>query len=105
LFRIVDVEYSWICLLKGKPDFQGRFEDFRTLEKVWDLSDSFRIEVEAFLQTRSDDMENRKLRLSREGHVDAFPCSEVLRHVITREIHHIGQLSVWARELNRCRPI
>jgi uncharacterized damage-inducible protein DinB len=64
----------------------------------------FRIEVEAFLQTRSDDMENRKLRLSREGHVDAFPCSEVLRHVIAHEIHHIGQLSVWARELGR-KPV
>ncbi|QWH42653.1 hypothetical protein EXW53_12305 [Bacillus mycoides] len=25
---------------------------------------------------------------------------EVLRHVIVHEIHHIGQLSIWARELN-----
>ncbi|MPQ27207.1 hypothetical protein GA512_19800 [Bacillus paralicheniformis] len=25
----------------------------------------------------------------------------VLRHLIAHEIHHIGQISVWAREMNR----
>jgi uncharacterized damage-inducible protein DinB len=29
-----------------------------------------------------------------------FYKEEVLHHVLVHEIHHIGQLSVWARELN-----
>jgi len=95
--------YAWQSIFLALSDNQVRFEVFRTPEKVRDLSDSFRIEVEAFLQTWSDD--NGKLRLSREDHVDELTCGEVLRHVIPREIHHFGQLSVWAREGNRCRPI
>ncbi|HDR5022767.1 TPA: damage-inducible protein DinB, partial [Bacillus cereus] len=33
-----------------------------------------------------------------------YTYGEVLRHVIVHEIHHIGQLSIWARELN-LRPV
>ncbi|PER29890.1 hypothetical protein CN931_22460 [Bacillus sp. AFS054943] len=29
-----------------------------------------------------------------------YRYGEVLRHVIVHEIHHIGQLSIWAKELN-----
>ncbi|WP_411809873.1 DinB family protein [Bacillus atrophaeus] len=28
-----------------------------------------------------------------------FSKTHILRHVLTHKIHHIGQLSVWAREL------
>lgn len=41
----------------------------------------------------SSDLEEQKL--------DNFTYGEVLRHVIAHEIQHIGQLSVWARELGR----
>jgi uncharacterized damage-inducible protein DinB len=30
---------------------------------------------------------------------DSYFAGEVLRHVITHEIHHIGQLSVWVRDM------
>ncbi|WP_276575678.1 DinB family protein, partial [Bacillus cereus group sp. BfR-BA-01524] len=26
---------------------------------------------------------------------------EIIRHVIVHEIHHIGQLSIWAREIGK----
>ncbi|PLR86418.1 hypothetical protein CVD25_07745 [Bacillus canaveralius] len=29
----------------------------------------------------------------------SFPYKKVIQHVITHEIHHIGQLSIWSREL------
>jgi uncharacterized damage-inducible protein DinB len=29
---------------------------------------------------------------------------EVMRHVIAHEIHHMGQLSVWSRELDK-KPV
>lgn len=31
LFHIVDVEWSWIQVLQGKPDFQEDFEQYKTL--------------------------------------------------------------------------
>jgi uncharacterized damage-inducible protein DinB len=41
LFHIVDVEYSWILLLQGKPDFEETFEQHATLTSVKRLSESF----------------------------------------------------------------
>lgn len=31
---------------------------------------------------------------------DKYTTDEILHHVVAHEIHHIGQLSVWSRELN-----
>ncbi|WP_257346950.1 DinB family protein [Pseudalkalibacillus decolorationis] len=99
LFHIADVEYSWIQDLQGKPDFQEPFEKYNSLDQVIKLSESFHPIVEEFVNTWTDDMEDNILippwDLNRK-----YTYGEVLRHVIAHEIHHIGQLSVWARELD-----
>jgi uncharacterized damage-inducible protein DinB len=96
LFHIADVEWSWIRIIQGKPDFQEDFNSFMSLELVRKLSDSFHTEVEAFLQTWTNDMDGLVVTdpWGRE-----FTQGEILRHVIAHEIHHVGQLSVWSREL------
>ncbi|BCU80935.1 DNA damage-inducible protein DinB [Polycladomyces abyssicola] len=105
LFHIVDVEYSWILFLQGKPDFEETFEQHATLASVKRLSESFRPEVERFLQMWSNEMETRTLQITgRSGQLSTFTHGEILRHVIAHEIHHVGQLSVWARELNLTPP-
>ncbi|MCC3376331.1 hypothetical protein LKX83_24965 [Cohnella sp. REN36] len=38
------------------------------------------------------------------GEWEYFKYGEIMRHVIAHEIHHIGQLSVWAREMGK-QPI
>ena len=105
LFHIVDVEYSWINLLQGKPEFNDPFTDFQSLEKVRSLSEAFHIEVTDFLNKWSDEMENYTISETREnGQIMTFTYGEILRHMIAHEIHHVGQLSVWARELD-LRPV
>jgi len=105
LFHIADVEWSWIRLLQGKPDFQEKFENYSTLEKVRLLDSTFRMEVEAFVNDWNDTMESRILydTLS-DGRIEQDTWGEVIRHVIAHEIHHIGQLSIWARELGE-KPV
>jgi uncharacterized damage-inducible protein DinB len=50
-------------------------------------------------------METRPLQITgRSGQTSTFTHGEILRHVIAHEIHHVGQLSVWARELNLTPP-
>lgn len=94
LFHIVDVEQAWILQgLQSKPEFHYRYEDYQSLVAVRKLSDSCRPRIWDFVQKWSDDLENNKL--------DNFTYGEVMRHVIAHEIHHIGQLSIWARELGR----
>jgi len=102
LFHIVDVEWSWIRVLQGQPDFQESFDRFNTLEKVRQLDKEFHAEVEAFVNAWDDRMETRLVPVEqRDGSIAAFAWGEIMRHVIAHEIHHIGQLSVWSRELGR----
>ncbi|WP_211748611.1 DinB family protein [Paenibacillus sp. Marseille-Q4541] len=99
LFHIVDVEWSWIRVLQGKPDFQENFEEYATLQKVRELDKRFKSEVEEFVYAWNDTMETRALYDERpDGTVDIDTWGEVMRHVIAHQIHHMGQLSVWARE-------
>jgi uncharacterized damage-inducible protein DinB len=105
LFHIIDVEWSWVRLLQGKPDFQESFEDYNTLEQIRKLDSVFRTEVEEFVHAWDDSMENRLLYVPEsDGSVSVDEWGEVMRHMIAHEIHHIGQLSVWAREVGK-KPI
>lgn len=97
LFHIIDVEYSWVRAIQGKEDFVVQFSDYNTLEKVKSLSDTFRNDIEEFLQTGSHVLENELVTVP--WNEEKFTRSEILHHIIAHEIHHIGQLSVWAREL------
>ncbi|KIL40759.1 damage-inducible protein DinB [Gordoniibacillus kamchatkensis] len=102
LFHIVDVEWSWIRSLQGKPDFQESFDEYRSLERVRQLQAAFRPEVESFVGSWQHSMENQPFHdIRRDGTPVVYSWGEVLRHVIAHEIHHVGQLSVWAREIGK----
>lgn len=98
LFHIVDVEYSWICDLKGKKVDEPQFKDYQSIQKVKALSHLYNKDLEGFLQSWTEDLENKILKVSWTD--KEYKYGEVLRHVVVHEIHHIGQLSIWARELN-----
>lgn len=105
LFHIIDVEWSWIRIIQGKPDFQESFGDYQSLEKVRELDARFRTEVEQFVHEWDESMENRLFQETMpDGRIVTDTWGEVMRHVIAHEIHHIGQLSVWARELGK-KPV
>ena len=97
LFHIIDVEYSWLRGIQGKEDVVAQFADNNTLYKVKSLSDTFRKEIADFLKSNLDEL--KKELVSIPWDEDKYTVDEILHHIITHEIHHIGQLSVWAREL------
>ncbi|WP_449536564.1 DinB family protein [Ferdinandcohnia sp. Marseille-Q9671] len=99
LFHIIDVEYSWIRGIQGKEDVVVQFATYNTLEKIKILSDTFRDEVEEFLKTGLDEFDGRTVSVPWDE--ETYTADEILHHIIIHEIHHIGQLSVWARELGR----
>lgn len=102
LFHVVDVEWSWIRVLQGKQDFEEGFEKYNTLEKIIQLDEQFRPEVEEFVRSWNDSMETRLFYDHRpDGTVLVYAWGEVMRHTIAHHIHHIGQLSVWAREVGK----
>ncbi|MED1799458.1 DinB family protein [Brevibacillus porteri] len=97
LFHIADVEYSWLRGVQGKPDIQVSYADYRSLEKVKALSNAWRVELRDVIENWSDEMENESVKVAWDDEV--YTKGELLRHVIAHEIHHMGQLSIWAREL------
>lgn len=102
LFHIVDVEWSWIREIQGYPDFQDSFDGYRSLDRVRRLDESFRKDVRPFIESWDGSLENRTyVDHARDGSVHELTWGEVLRHALAHEIHHVGQLSVWARELGR----
>jgi len=103
LFHIVDVEYSWILGLQGKVrSKEEHFEAHRSLRQVRDLSIQFHAEVEPFVKSWTSEMEHKELTTQRgNGEWITYKHGEVMGHVIAHEIHHIGQLSVWAREIGQ----
>lgn len=105
LFHIVDVEWSWIRVLQGKADFQESFDYYNSLDKVRKLDAEFHLEVENFVNNWDASMENQLLYDTLpDGRIVTDTWGEVMRHIIAHEIHHIGQLSIWARELGR-KPV
>ncbi|WP_067621684.1 DinB family protein [Alicyclobacillus acidiphilus] len=98
LFHVVDAEGSWIGALAGKPDPKPRFEDYMTVAKLRRLSNEFRTELTPFIEQWTPQWEDKTIEVHWNPG-DVFTYGEVVRHVIAHEIHHVGQLSVWAREL------
>ncbi|MCT1905052.1 DinB family protein [Oceanobacillus sojae] len=103
LFHIIDVEYSWILELKGEtcPE-EPPFASYASLAKVKEFSRMCHQEVEPFVTSWTSEMEHQILsETDSSGKTICFKYGEIMRHVIAHEIHHIGQLSVWSRELGR----
>lgn len=105
LVHIVDVEVSWIRGMEGKPDIPADFTEYNTLPKIRELDARFRPEVESFIMSWHEGLEQRILRQERpDGRVEENAWGEIMRHILAHEIHHCGQLSVWSRELDR-KPV
>ncbi|MBO0998285.1 DinB family protein [Bacillus sp. SD075] len=97
LAHIIDVECSWIRAIQGKSDVAIDLDAHDTIEEVEDLSNRYHSEVMDYLNSHSIDDENAMIQPSwMEG---TYEKGRILRHLIAHEIHHIGQLSIWSREM------
>lgn len=107
LYHIVDVEWAWIILdIKGEQvSKHPTFEDCASLQQVIDLSRQYRREVEPFVRAWTSEMESLTFsETDSDGETVIYTHGEIMRHIIAHEIHHIGQLSIWAREIGK-KPI
>lgn len=96
LLHIVVVEYDWINDLNGGKEYEFNLEDYHSINDVIKLHNDWHLEVEKFVTEWKEEMGSQILELD-DGR--SFTYGEVVNHIIVHEVHHIGQLSVWAREL------
>ncbi|WP_054941166.1 DinB family protein [Paenibacillus ihuae] len=103
LYHIVAVEYGWICggIQERQIDIPS-FEEVASLQQIKEFSARCHTEVAPFVYAWDDSLEDRiMMDILDDGTQEAHPYGEVLRHVIAHEIHHIGQLSIWSREIGK----
>ncbi|KIL21733.1 hypothetical protein B4134_2495 [Bacillus safensis] len=72
------------------------FDDYKSLTKVKTLSSTLRHEIVEILKFHLNEKQDRIVTVPWDE--DEYTKNEILHHIIAHEIHHIGQLSVWARE-------
>lgn len=90
------------------------FEDYASLQKVRNLSTQYHEKVKLFVSSWTNEMDSRKLSendfneeliSSKDAPIRrrVIECThgEIIRHVIVHEVHHIGQLSICAREIGK----
>lgn len=96
LLHIIDVEYSWICAMQAKEDVKIEFNEYNTLEEVISLSHTLRDSITHYF---SNDYVSDNSLVFVPWDNESYSKEDIIIHIITHEIHHIGQLSVWAREI------
>ncbi|WP_079527265.1 DinB family protein [Solibacillus isronensis] len=105
LIHVIDCELLWLnSLIDEKIVFERR-QLFTQLSEIKEYSTFVQSYTEQLIEQLPSDYENKLIEVQRrDGSILEFTQKKILAHMITHEIHHIGQLSVWAREIQR-KPI
>lgn len=95
--HIIDVEYSWFRAIFNKPDIPLDFNNYTDLQSISILSNHLREEIKGYLnQWKYEDIDEKIYPTWMQ---ESYSKEEIFKHLLVHEIHHIGQLSIWAREL------
>jgi uncharacterized damage-inducible protein DinB len=105
LLHVINCELIWISQMNGTRVSKKDFNQSTSLEEVIMFSNETKTTTKQFLKTVEDDLNEKFLSITtRKGVTYDFPYNKVLLHIITHEVHHIGQLSVWSREIDK-KPV
>lgn len=106
LYHIVAVEYGWICGGLQEQEINiPSFDQVACLHDVKAFSERCHVEIAPFVYDWKDALENKMMiDITDDGEREAHAYGEVMRHVIAHEIHHVGQLSIWSREIGK-KPV
>lgn len=105
LYHVIDCEQIWINQLQGTPVIQNNMKVITSLDEVKEFSNSTKIMSGIFIEKYEKSNEKKLFTyILKSGEEKQWTYEKVLYHIITHEIHHIGQLSIWAREI-KMKPI
>lgn len=100
LFHVIDCEQIWVNQMQGTPVIIKDINRISSLNDVKTFSDLTKPVTEGFIKSHTFEAEDRILVVkSRNGTTNSFSYDKIITHILSHEIHHIGQLSVWSREI------
>ncbi|WP_409291387.1 DinB family protein [Peribacillus sp. SCS-37] len=98
LYHVIDCEQIWINQMEGAPVIVRDIAEITSLSQVEAYSQETKAVTRRFLSSESSS--SRFLEITRKsGETIRLTHQKILQHIAAHEIHHIGQLSVWAREM------
>ncbi|WP_232310363.1 DinB family protein [Mesobacillus selenatarsenatis] len=105
LIHVIDCELLWINYMLEEPHDYPEKNSISNLDEVIRYSIFTKTITETFLRNLPNDYENKKIHINGKGGISySFTYGKIIRHLITHEVHHIGQLSIWSREME-LKPI
>lgn len=100
LFHVIDCEQIWVNQMQGTPVIIKDINRISSLNDVKIFSDLTKPVTEGFIKSHTFEAEDRILVVkSRNGTINSLSFDKIITHILSHEIHHIGQLSVWSREI------
>ncbi|WP_225942110.1 DinB family protein [Sporosarcina limicola] len=100
LFHVIDCEQIWVNQMQGTPVIIKDINKISCLNDVKTFSNLTKPVTRCFIKSYTSEAEDRSLVVkSKNSTTKSFPFEKVISHILSHEIHHIGQLSVWSREI------
>ncbi|MDF2066445.1 DinB family protein [Bacillus sp. Cr_A10] len=100
LYHVIDCEQLWINQMSGTPVIESNIDLITNLEEVINFSNETKQNTYNFIQKWISNQDNQVLKItSKKGITYSFSYDKILQHIISHETHHIGQLSIWSREI------
>lgn len=100
LVHVIDCEQLWVNQMQGTPVIDHDMLNITTLHDVKAFSELTKPTTLNFLKSYNMEDNEKVLVLKRkDGSTKLLPHDKVLGHIFTHEIHHMGQLSVWSRDI------
>ena len=105
IFHVIDCEQLWINQMKGMPVIQKDISTIASLNEIKEFSTLAKTMTEHFILDYIAKNDKKILVYQKKNREELyFSYEKILHHIITHEIHHMGQLSVWAREMGK-KPV
>lgn len=100
LSHVIDCELIWMNHMLEEPYIYSEKDSITKLDDVIKFSNFTKEITESFLRNWTGDYESKVVEInSRNGKTYSFTYGKIIRHIFSHEIHHIGQLSIWSREI------
>ena len=99
LVHIIDCELIWINYMLQEPIIYPEKDSISDLENVIKYSNFTRSVTEKFFRDYNDFEKHNTTIISKNGTTFTFTFKKIILHIISHEIHHIGQLSIWSRQI------
>lgn len=100
LFHVFDCEQIWVNQMQGTSVIINDINEISSLNDVIEFSNQVKPVTKSFIKSYNSCAQDEVLVVQRKsGTTESFSYDKIIRHIIAHEIHHIGQISVWSREI------